>query len=196
MNVGKTAIIRRYVQKTFNLEHVMTLGLDFMSAKFNTPEGNDIEVRLWDTAGQERFRGLTQSFYKRADGICVCFDVTEQGTFDGISDWQEQVQEYGSENVPVMLVGNKIECEAQERVISKEQGQKEGKKLNWEYAEVSAKTDENLEELFSKLFQKAWIYRFSEPTAPTTNMPRERNNSISLKNPKIKKKKSCCGGKK
>ena len=96
-----------------------------------------------------------------------------------------------------MLVGNKIECEAQERVISKEKGQNEGKKLNWEYAEVSAKTEENLEELFNKLFQKAWNYRFSEPTAPTTNMPRERNNSVSLKKgPKIKKKKSCCGGKK
>ena len=120
MNVGKTAIIRRYVQKTFNLEHVMTLGLDFMSAQYKTPDGAEIEVRLWDTAGQERFRVLTNGFYKKADAVCVCFDVTQQHTFDGIKDWQEQVSENAAENVPVILVGNKIECDLGDRVISKE----------------------------------------------------------------------------
>ena len=41
-------------------------------------DGNTIEVKVWDTAGQDRFRNLTYSFYKKADGIIISYDVTEK----------------------------------------------------------------------------------------------------------------------
>ena len=47
-----------------------------MTSTYHSPEDKDVQVKIWDTAGQERFRTLTTGFYKKADGICVCFDVT------------------------------------------------------------------------------------------------------------------------
>ena len=127
-SVGKTAIIRRYVQKSFNNEHITTLGLDFMNGTYHSPENKDVQVKIWDTAGQERFRTLTTGFYKKADGIVICFDVTAQKTFDGINDWVEQIKENANPKVPIILVGNKTECEDPARVISKAQGEKEVEK--------------------------------------------------------------------
>ena len=41
-SVGKTAIIRRYVQKSYNKEHITTLGLDFMTGSYHSPEDKDV----------------------------------------------------------------------------------------------------------------------------------------------------------
>ena len=49
--VGKTAIIRRYITKSFNNEHITTLGLDFMVYKYTTPDDKQVDVKIWDTAG-------------------------------------------------------------------------------------------------------------------------------------------------
>ena len=66
-------------------DHLATLGLDFAQTKYVTKEdGQEIGVKIWDTAGQERFKTLTQSFYKKADGVIICFDVTEQATFKNV----------------------------------------------------------------------------------------------------------------
>ena len=52
-NVGKTALIRRYVNKSFTNEHITTLGLDFMNATYQSPppEEKEVQVKIWDTAG-------------------------------------------------------------------------------------------------------------------------------------------------
>ena len=74
--VGKTSIIKRYSDKEFDEEHITTLGLDFVTKKY-TYEGIDATIKIWDTAGQERFKTLTYSFYKKANGIIIAFDVTD-----------------------------------------------------------------------------------------------------------------------
>ena len=90
-----------------------------MTSTYHSPEDKDVQVKIWDTAGQERFRTLTTGFYKKADGICVCFDVTAQKTFDGIKEWEVQIRENAHPKVPIILVGNKIESEDPPRVITK-----------------------------------------------------------------------------
>ena len=44
-------------------------------------DGKHVELALWDTAGQERFRTITSSYYRGAHGICVVYDVTDNGGF-------------------------------------------------------------------------------------------------------------------
>ena len=65
------------MKKEFESEHIATLGLDFAMKDYTTKfDGKTIEVKVWDTAGQERFIHLTYSFYKKADGIIISYDVT------------------------------------------------------------------------------------------------------------------------
>jgi Ras-related protein Rab-1A len=47
------------------------IGLDYISTRYESPEGKSIDVKIWDTAGQERFKTITYSFYKRAQGVLI-----------------------------------------------------------------------------------------------------------------------------
>ena len=66
-------------------------------------------MMVWDTAGTERFKAMTYSFYKKADMIMVCFDLTDHKSFVNVKTWLEAVKEHAKINVPVMLIGNKYD---------------------------------------------------------------------------------------
>ena len=85
--VGKTSILHMYQKKHFNQSHISTIGLDFITTKYTTPEGHSATVMLWDTAGQERFKNITYSFYKNADGVIVTYDVTSEESFRNVKSW-------------------------------------------------------------------------------------------------------------
>ena len=76
---------------------------------------------MWDTAGQERFRTITQTYYKGAMGIILVYDVTQELTFNNITNWLKQIDSHASEDVARVLVANKIDLP--NRVVSKEQGE-------------------------------------------------------------------------
>ena len=94
-----------------------TLGLDFATKKHQLKDGTDVNMKIWDTAGQERFKNITTSFYKKADGIIIVYDVTDRKTFQGVETWIESIKQNASEKSARILVGNKIDLE-DKRVIS------------------------------------------------------------------------------
>ena len=111
--VGKTSIMKRYVQKKFDPQKHATSGVDFCTCKYQSEEGEDCRVKIWDTAGQERFRQLTNSFFKDADGVIVTFDLTDRETFLNVRDWIASVYKYKDRALPLVLVGNKLDmCDA------------------------------------------------------------------------------------
>ena len=61
--VGKSCLLMRYHDNTFNENFFNTIGVDF---KLKTVKLNSdvIKLQIWDTAGQERFRTLTASYYR------------------------------------------------------------------------------------------------------------------------------------
>ena len=69
----------------------------------------------WDTAGQERFRTITNSYYRKVQGILLVYDITERKSFDGIRSWVNQIQIHAEASVNKILVGNKFDL-AQKRV--------------------------------------------------------------------------------
>ena len=109
-----------YAEKKFEANHLATLGLDFVSKTYQPPNSDqEMQVKIWDTAGQERFRTLTLSFYKQAQGVVLCFDVTNQKSFDNVRMWFEQIESHADAGIAKILVGNKIDL-TDERKISKE----------------------------------------------------------------------------
>ena len=60
-----------------------TLGIEFAMKKYKMKaDGSEITVKVWDTAGQERFRTITTSFYRRANGVIIAFDLTDKRSFE------------------------------------------------------------------------------------------------------------------
>ena len=101
-----------------------TLGLDFATEKYqstmNELKGETYNMKVWDTAGMERFKTLTYSFYKRADGILVGYSVTDRRSFENIQNWITAIEQYAQKNIPIIVVGTKIDLES-ERVVHKEE---------------------------------------------------------------------------
>ena len=60
--VGKTSIIKRYNNVDIGMDHLATVGLDFMIKKYQR-NGQEHKVQIWDTAGQDRVRTMTAGFY-------------------------------------------------------------------------------------------------------------------------------------
>ena len=115
-SVGKTALMKRYVNKKFDPNKAATVGVDWQIVKYTSRDKKtQCKVKIWDTAGQERFRQLTYSFFRDADGVIVTFDLTQHQTFINVRDWINSAFKYRDTALPFVLAGNKLDlCEDSE----------------------------------------------------------------------------------
>ncbi|CAO1630854.1 unnamed protein product [Parajaminaea phylloscopi] len=68
-----------------------------------------VKLQIWDSAGQERFRSVTRSYYRGAAGCLVVYDVTKRSTFEALPRWLNDVRAQASDNLVVVVVGNKTD---------------------------------------------------------------------------------------
>jgi small GTP-binding protein len=63
---GKTSILQRLIDGTFQAEAPTTVGVEFKP--YHIPiEGRDpVRLNIWDTAGQERFRSVSKAYFRNA----------------------------------------------------------------------------------------------------------------------------------
>jgi small GTP-binding protein len=111
-----------------------------------------IKLQIWDTAGQERFRTITKTYYKGAHGIILTYDVTDNNSFKNIRNWIKQIEANAQTNVCKVLVGNK--CDKPDRVVSEEDGRKLAEDYKMNFFETSAKTNQNVNEVFNFLTEE------------------------------------------
>ena len=150
--VGKSCIISRFTKNEFSLNHLATIAIDFKLKRIQT-KGKTIKLQIWDTAGQERFNTLTTGFFKGADGIILCYSITDQHSFNCVNKWMAQIKSLSPPDVKVILVGNKNDCPA-ERVIYRDQGITVSQLYGIPFYECSAKTGENVAEIFELMGEK------------------------------------------
>jgi len=64
---------------------------------------------VWDTAGQERYRQIARIYYNEVCGAFVCFDLTEQDSFDAVNFWLQDLNANAPKNIVKILVGLKLD---------------------------------------------------------------------------------------
>jgi Ras-related protein Rab-18 len=114
---------------------------------------------LPSTAGQERFRTLTSSYYRGAQGIILVYDVARKETFDSLSMWLQEVEQFsmgGGKEVVKLLVGNKVD---QPRVIQRDVADDWARSRGMLFMEASAKTKEGISQVFIEVVQKVRLLR-------------------------------------
>ena len=182
--VGKTCILRRFVENKFLKNHLATIGIDFKTKTLNI-NNQEIKLKIWDTAGQERFRNITTQYYKGADGIVLIYDVTDDASYEKIRDWMEQIlSNTKREDIGLVLLGNK--CDMEPRAVTEEQGNKMAEELNVSYFETSALTGQGINEAFNEL---------TRDIMKRKGVDNGGNENLELKNNISKKKKDgngCC----
>jgi len=151
--VGKSSILLRFTDDTFEEQMQSTIGVDF-KVKMLEREGKRLKMTIWDTAGQERFRTLTSSYYRGAQGIIMAYDVARRETFEHLEQWLQEVEVYtpgGGRDVVKLLVGNKVD---QERAVAREQAEEWARAKGMLFLECSAKTKAGIQEVFEEVVQK------------------------------------------
>ena len=157
--VGKTSLIRRYVDNFFASDYKSTIGVDFLVKKVEfyhekTKINYEVQLQIWDIAGQGSGRtSFRQLYYQKVNGVLLTYDITRKETFDCLGDWLTDVKKV-SPNAHVIVIGNKVDLKDQREVspdIATEWSRKIGA-IGW--IETSAKTGMNVQEAFESLAAK------------------------------------------
>ena len=146
--VGKTCILRRFVENKFSKNHLATIGIDFKTKTISI-KGYEVKLKIWDTAGQERFRNITNQYYKGADGIILVYDLTNKESMLKIKDWMEQIQQNTtSSEIALVLVANKVDLN---RVITNDESLSLSQQLKIKSFETSALSGDGIDDIFQYL---------------------------------------------
>ena len=179
--VGKTNFIKKYVENKFNESYFASTGIDLITTSIKI-EGKSFKIQIWDTAGQEKYRAMTKNLFLKTQGIVIIFDISNEISFINLKSWMNDIKEECSADIPMILVGNKLDLE-DKRVIDKERAMEFAKNKKLEYIETSSKTGENINKALSLIIEK--IYQRADSNS---------NFSFTLDDGTVKKKskKMCC----
>lgn len=163
--VGKTSIIMRYHADSFTEDNQSTIGAAFVSKEVTTEHG-DAVLHIWDTAGQERYRSLVPMYARNSTIAVVVFDTTDPDGFNSIPSWVERVREDVTDDCIIIIAGNKIDMKSR---YNKKDAQEWISDNHYQYVEVSAKSGQGIDILFSHVvaaLPKSKFLMNAQDTAP------------------------------
>lgn len=150
--VGKTSLVYQFMEKKFRENYKQTLGVNLLKKDIHIEGYGGVSAQIWDLGGQEPFKSLRKLYLEGANGGLVIFDLTERKSFDKLPEWIESFKNARGEQ-PLLLIGNKSDLENQIKVSESEASQFANNN-NMELVITSAKTGQNVEDMFSKLTRR------------------------------------------
>ena len=154
------------------------------------PKSNkNVKIQLWDTAGQEKYMSICKIFFQKAQGIILMYDITNRDSFEHLSKWIQIIND-ATFNIPIVLVGNKIDDEDDGRIVRVEEGKDFAKEHGYLFYETGALNGKNVNNV---------IFDLSEAIISALEISFSMNISKSFDYFSIKEKKkfslrkeSCC----
>ena len=166
-SVGKTSLLARYADDKFNEQWISTIGIDFKT-KVLELDGLRVRCQIWDTAGQERFRTITTSFFRGAQGIALCFDVSSRASYESIANWMQQVTDSADSGVRLTIIATKMD--RPDAVVTREQAEDLARRYSSPERPIpiyftSSKANEGVTEAFEGLATLALQHSLAKQSA-------------------------------
>jgi len=148
--VGKTSLVRRYVESIYSDAYLTTVGVK-IDKKTVQLSAQDVTLVLWDLYGEDEFQKIRWAHFRGASGYVLVADGTRQATLEKAISLEDGVrQAVGS--IPFVFVLNKadlassweVDAGMEDRLVAR----------GWDVMRSSAKTGENVENAFRKLTEK------------------------------------------
>ena len=190
--VGKSAMTEIYLNREFSEEYLTTIGININTKDTKiiiNGEEKEIKVKIWDTAGQEKFKSISTQYIKNCDGILLIYAINNKKTFENIENWLNEIENKKKKNnIPLVLIGNKIDLE-KEREVSFQEGEKLAQIYNMEFFECSAKDNINVNECFNCLIELIFQLYEDEFNIDDKSYSLFDNGTMNTSNCCLKKKK-------
>ena len=188
--VGKTCIIQRFIDNTFNEYSASTISANSIDKEIIRGKEKYI-LSIWDTAGQEKYQSLGKIFYKDAYIILLIYDITNQNSLDSLKKtWYPDLQIYAENCVVMGVIGNKADLYENDDLADEDEAKEFAKEIGAVFYLVSAKSGENVTKLFEKLLDK-FLEKDIQDKVKNIEMNKRERSSFSLES-RVEKKKKCC----
>jgi len=150
--VGKTSLVLRYTQNTFDDKTQSTVQASFQTKRLNI-DGQSVNLAIWDTAGQERFHALGPIYYRDANGALLVYDITDNDSFTRVQNWVKELRKMLGTDVVLAIAGNKCDLE-RNRVVPLDKAETYAASVGARHYSTSAKLNKGVSELFLELTKR------------------------------------------
>ena len=186
--VGKSSLLKRAVQNRFDGSYQATIGFEFLLMHFKV---NDLKIKLqiWDTCGQEMYRSLVQGFYRNTSLAIIVYDISSKKSYEGLDIWLKDLRQHTEENIPVFIIGNKMDLERQVSAEDAKIFAVSNRSIF--FTECSAKTGEKVKNIFCE-FDLHLYRRYKKYNDQNKALVDNRLKLDDTNNKIPSKKKGCC----
>lgn len=143
--VGKTSLIRRFVQDEFSDKYKVTIGVHITKKVVTLSEEDSISLILWDLEGTDTLEQIRDAYLLGTHGLIFVFDISRPSTFQHLNRDLEIVAKKVPGR-PLLVIGNKKDLMLEEEIkliLEKHS-------ISYDYL-TSAKTGDTVEEAFNDL---------------------------------------------
>lgn len=158
--VGKTSLIRRFVDRQFSDQYLSTVGVKISRkivdlTEFSSEQTGSIQLLIWDIEGHTKFKAIAPSYLQGASGVVIVADVSRQETIERLP---EHINLFLSVNPKgsIVIAFNKIDLidsTELEHLIKLAPDFKQYEQILSSY-KTSAKTGDDVDTIFYELSQK------------------------------------------
>lgn len=162
--VGKTSLIRRFVDRQFSDQYLSTVGVKISKKnvellEVKQKEKQDVQLLIWDLEGNTKFKSIAPTYLQGAGGALIVADVSRLETVERIIDHVELFCSINPKGA-IIIALNKVDLIDEEKltkIVEIAEGIAPNKVLGT-YA-TSAKVGKDVDDIFYKL-----AYKMLEPT--------------------------------
>ncbi|KAF0904538.1 hypothetical protein E2562_035435 [Oryza meyeriana var. granulata] len=172
LGAGKTSIVVRFAKGLYYDCQESTIGAAFFSQVLAMDEAT-VKLDIWDTAGQERYHSLAPMYYRGAAAAVVVYDISSTDSYIRARKWVDELQRQGNPHLVMALVGNKVDLE-EKRQVGTQEAMEYAERNGLFFIETSAKTSQNVTDLFYELADRLVKVRPHHPSGMVLHDGRRR----------------------
>lgn len=146
--VGKTSLIKRFVENTFQKDYISTIGVQLSKKSIDLTDKIKMNFIIWDIGGQSfQMAPYRANFYNGADAAFIVIDRSRPNHLKSVEKWYNDIKSSIKRNIPIVIVGNKSDL-IDQLVISEEDIKEVARQFDFHYILTSAKTGEHVNDTF------------------------------------------------
>ncbi|KAM3864194.1 ras-related protein Rap-2a-like [Diretmus argenteus] len=185
--VGKTALIQRFLQDTFEPKHRRTV--EELHSKEYEVGGVKVTIHIMDTSGSYSFPAMRKLSIQNSDAFALVYAVDDPESLEAVKSLRDEIMEVKDDKfTPIVVVGNKIDRQNERQVSSKDVLSTVELDWNNSFLEASAKDNKNVMEVFQELLQQA---NLPSRLSPALRRRRETFPKDGNNRPPMNKTNSC-----